>query len=206
VSFGFRRRDCIEFRDIFCHILKIKPPLHIWWANYDKMTREDRGDFKIYSTKLAELLAYRYGLPMGPKSGLVRIPRQLMKSEDQKIHGAIMRAAFECEGSVNLHEKALGVTIGNTSILFLQDLSELLESYNIDNRIYDIRLRISVLDSLLKFYEMAYSVFNLKLNVTAKKKDLKELINRKSKKRSYKNRNATKKLITELSVILVLSR
>ena len=38
------------------------------------------------------------------------------------------------------------------------------------------RLKISNLESILKFYEMAYSVFDLKLHVTAKKTGLETLI------------------------------
>ena len=197
VQFGFRKRDCVEFRDIICHILNISPPLHICWEKsrlirWKKWKRERTpegyvGKIQIYSTALVNFLAYTYGLPMGKKSGLIKIPRQLIKSADTKIHGAVMRAAFECEGGVNLNDKNLCVTIGNTSILFLQDLSELFENYKIENTIYGIRLNISSLESVLKFYEMAYSVFDLKLHVTAKKKGLEALIERKSKKQP-KNR------------------
>lgn len=188
----FRKRDCLEFRNIISHILKISPPLHICWEKsrpirWKKWKRKRTpegyvGKFYVYSTELAELLAYTYGIPMGAKSGLIRLPRQLMKSADAKIHGAVMRAAFECEGGVNLNDKQLCITIGNTSILFLQDLSELFENYQIESNIYGIRLRISSLESILKFYEMAYSVFDLKLHITAKKKGLEVLIELRSKK------------------------
>ncbi len=184
VQFDFKKRDCIEFRAIMCHILNITPPLHICWR-----TNNPDGVLQIYSKALVELLAYTYGLPIGRKSGLVRLPRQLMKSTDPKIHGAVMRAAYECEGGVSLHDKSLCVIIGNSSILFLQDLTELLDSYNIENTIYGYRLHISSLESVLKFYEMAYSVFDLKLHVTAKRAGLETLITHKSNKRPYKRKN-----------------
>lgn len=179
VQFDFRKRDCFEFRAIMCHILNISPPLHICWETSRRKRTHKlsyKGKIQIYSTELVECLAYTYGVPIGAKSGLMRLPRQLMKSADPKIRGAVIRAAYECEGGVNLHESSLCVTIGNKSILFLQDLSELLDSYKIENEIYDIRLKISNLESILKFYEMAYSVFDLKLHVTAKKTGLETLI------------------------------
>ena len=112
-----------------------------------------------------------------------------MKSKDPKIHGAVLRASYECEGSVNLEKRSLQVIIGNTSILFLQDLAEILDMYTIKNEIYGYRMKISALDSVLKFYEMAYSVFDLKLHITAKKLKLMALIELKTKKRPYKRRN-----------------
>lgn len=200
VHFKFRKRDCSEFRAIMCHILNITPPLNIYWVksrfiNWGKWKRKripygSYGEIQIYSTALAKLLAYTYGVPMGQKSGLVRLPRHIMKSADPKLHGAVLRAAYECEGSVNLHDKDLSITIGNSSMLFLQDLSEILEKYKIDHNIYDIRLKISSPDSVLKFYEMVYSVFDLNLHVIAKKKGLETLIKLKAKKRPYKRRNA----------------
>jgi hypothetical protein len=105
-----------------------------------------------------------------------------MKSTNPKLHGAVLRAAYECEGGVNLNKRALRITIGNTSIMFLQDISELLERYKIKNTIYGYRLKISSPESVVKFYELVYSVFDLKLHVTAKKKGLEKLIKRKSKK------------------------
>jgi len=126
-EFGFKKRDCFEFRDIMCHILNITPPLYIRWQRiFLKGKLFDFGKFTIYSVDLAMLLAFTYGVPMGAKSGLVRLPRQLMKSTDPQIHGAILRAAYECEGGFNLDKNSLNVVIGNTSILFLQDLSEIL--------------------------------------------------------------------------------
>ncbi len=190
VDFGFRKRDCIEFRDIICYILNIIPSLDIYWGKDGyKSKLGEAGFFKIYSTELAELLTYTYGLPIGAKSGLVKIPRQLIKSTNPKIHGAVLRAAYECEGGVNLHERSLRVIIGNTSILFLQDLAELLNSYAIENEIYDIRLKISSLESLNKFYELIYCIFDLNLHVTAKKSGLETLIIHKSKTHPYKRRN-----------------
>jgi len=199
VEFVFGKRDCDEFRAIICHILRITPPLNIYWfkarrINWKKWKRKRRqygyaGKFVVYSVELAELLAYTYGIPTGAKSGLVRIPRPIMKSTNPEIHGAIMRAAYECEGGVNLHEKALGVTISNSSILFLQDLSEILDNYAIEDNIYDIRLRITSQESVLKFYELAYCIFDFKSHVTAKKAGLEALIKLKSKKRPYKRRN-----------------
>lgn len=190
ICFGFRKRDCVEFRDIICYILGITPPLHISWRKvFAGRKWYDCGYFTIYSVELAALLAYTYGVPMGAKSGLVILPRRIMKSTDAKIHGAVLRAAYECEGSVNLKKKSLQVIIGNTSILFLQDLAEILDMYTIKNEIYGYRMKISALDSVLKFYEMAYSVFDLKLHITAKKSNLMALIERKTKKRPYKRRN-----------------
>lgn len=199
VQYLFRKRDCAEFRDIICHILNITPPLHICWSKsrlirWKKWKRKRIpagciGKFFIYSVELAKLLAYTYGVPMGAKSGLIRIPRRIMKSSDPKLHGAVLRAAYECEGGVNLNNRGLCITIGNTSILFLQDLSELLERYMIEHTIYGPRLRISALESVEKFYEQTYSIFNLKLHVTAKKKGLETLIKFKAKKRPYNNLN-----------------
>jgi hypothetical protein len=158
--FIFRKRDCVEFRNIMCHILNITPPLNISWRKWRRKRTHKlsySGEFAIYSIELVELLTYSYGVPIGAKSGLVRIPRHIMKYTDPEIHGAVMRAAYECEGGVNLDKKNLCVVIGNTSILFLQDLAEILDSYAIENTIYGYRLHISSLESLLKFYEMAYS-------------------------------------------------
>jgi len=192
VRFKFRKRDSIEFRNIMCHILHITPPLSICWQTWRRKRTHKlshSGCFTIYSVELAELLTNKYGIPIGKKSGLVRIPQQLMDSTDPKIHGAVMRAVYECEGSVNLDKKSLSVTIGNTSELFLQDLAELLDNYKIETNIYGDILRISSPESLLKFYEMAYSVFDLKLHVAAKMTGLEALIKRKVKKRPYKRRN-----------------
>lgn len=114
VQFKFRKRDCVEFRDIICNILKIIPPLNIWWRKASvyiwwqrggvKKTIGECGEFRIYSRELVELLVTKYGLPMGKKSGIIRIPQRIMDSADAKIFGAIMRAAYECEGGVNLHK------------------------------------------------------------------------------------------------------
>ena len=185
VHFGFRKRDAEDFRDIYASILNVKPLPRITPIKYKHKTY---GHIQFYNEKLVEICNTHFGIQIGRKTGIIRIPKQIMQSNDLKIHGAVMRAVYECEGSVNLHDKSLCVTIGNTSILFLQDLSELLDSYNIDNNIYDIRLRISALDSLLKFYEMAYCVFDFNLHVAAKKTGLEALIERKSK-RLYKRRN-----------------
>jgi len=100
-----------------------------------------------------------------------------------------MRVAYECEGGINLNEKAFCIVIGNASILFLQDLAELLDRYKIDNMVYNIRLRISAPESVLKFYELTYNVFDLKLYVTAKKTGLETLIKHKAEKRHYNRRN-----------------
>jgi hypothetical protein len=187
VRFGFRKRDCIEFRDIMCNILNITPPLNInWQKRRRKRTNKlsHKGYFQIYSSELAQLLAYTYSVPVGKKHGLVKLPRLIMKSTDPKTHGAVMRAAYECEGGVNLHKNSLCITIGNTSILFLQDLAELLDTYKIENKIYGYRLRISSQESVLKFYDIAYSVFDLKFHITAKKTGLEALIELKSNKHS----------------------
>lgn len=190
VQFAFRKRDCFEFRDIMCHILTITPPLHIGWSSHGYKSKPGvLGTFNIYSVELADLLAYTYGVPMGAKSGLVRLPRLIMKAVDPKLHGAVLRAAYECEGGVNLRTKSLCVIIGNTSILFLQDLAEILGRYTIENTIYGYRLHISSLESVVMFYEQAYSVFDLKLHVTAKKKGLETLIKRKAKKCPHRRRN-----------------
>jgi len=199
VEFKFRKRDCIEFRNVMCHILSITPPLNICWTkarriNWKKWKRKIRppghaGRFYIYSTELAELLKYIYGLPVGAKSGQVKLPRLIMKSTNPKLHGGVLRAAYECEGGVNLHNRTLCITISNTSVLFLQDLSELLDRYKIVYNIYGSRLRISTPESVTKFYELAYGVFDLKQHITAKKTGLETLIKRKAKKRSYKRRN-----------------
>ena len=113
VQFGFRKRDCAEFRDIMCHILNIAPPLHICKQRvFVEGKWFDEGKFFIYSVELAKLLAYTYGVPMGAKSGLIRLPRLIMKSSDSKLHGAVLRAAYECEGGVNPNDKALCIIIG----------------------------------------------------------------------------------------------
>ena len=195
VYYIFRKRDCVEFRNIMCHILNITPPLNISWRKWRRKRTHKlsySGEFAIYSIELVELLTYTYGVPIGAKSGLVRIPRHIMKFNDPEVHGAIMRAAYECEGGVNLDKKSLCVVIGNTSILFLQDLAEILDSYAIKNTIYGYRLHISSLESLLKFYEMAYSIFDLKLHVTAKMTGLEALIKRKVKKSPYKEEMGNK--------------
>jgi len=193
VQFKFRKRDCVEFRDIICNILKITPPLniwcrkaseYIWWQRGGvKKTIGECGEFRIYSRELVELLVTKYGLPLGKKSGIIRIPQKIMDSADPKILGAVMRSVYECEGGVNLHKKSLCVTIGNTSIQFLQEIAELLENNKIENNIYSDRLKISSLESVIMFYELIYCVFNLKLHVTAKKTGLEALIEYKSKKR-----------------------
>ena len=189
VQFKFRKRDCGEFRDIICYILNITPPLNISWRKPRRRRPNHKlsydGVFQIYSTELVKLLANTYGIPIRKKSGIIRIPRQLMDADDQKIHGAVMRACYECEGGVNLNKKSLCVVIGNTSELFLQDFAEILDSYNIDNKIYDIRLKISSLKSIIKFFEIAYSVFDLKLHIAAKKAGLETLIKHKSKKSPF---------------------
>ncbi len=177
VQFAFRKEDCVEFRDIMCHILTITPALHIGWSSHGyKFKPGMLGTFNIYSAELAGLLIYTYGVPLGVKSGLVKLPRLIMKSTDPKLHGAVLRATFECEGGVNLHKKSLHVIIGNSSILFLQDIAELLGRYTIDNTIYGYRMRISASESLVRLYELMYSEFDLKLHVTTKKQGLEKLI------------------------------
>jgi len=195
VEFVFGKRDCVEFRAIICHILNITPILNIYWfkarpINWKKWKRKRRqfgyaGKFVVYSIELAEQLAYTYGVPMGRKSGIIRLPRRIMKSADPKLHSAVLRAAYETEGGVSRHERGLSMNINNTSILFLQDIAEILDKYSIENNIYGISLRISSLESLLKFYELAYGVFDLDFFVTHKKTGLEELIKRKTKKRPY---------------------
>jgi hypothetical protein len=72
VQFLFRKRDCVEFRDIMCHILNITPPLYIFKRRMFANGRlYNDGKFLIYSVELAKLLAYIYGVPMGRKSGLI---------------------------------------------------------------------------------------------------------------------------------------
>ncbi len=179
VHFGFRKRDAKDFRDIYASILNVKPLPRITPIEYKHKTY---GHIQFYNEKLVEICNTHFGIQIGRKTGLIRIPKQIMQSNDLKIHGAVMRASYECEGSVSLNKKCFDLGIGNTSSLFIQDLSKIFDRCNISYNIYGIQLRISSLEDIIRFYNYTYHIFDFKPYVKAKKYLLEKLLEKKSKR------------------------
>jgi len=90
--FIFRKRDCIEFRNIICQILNITPLLNINWRKARRKKPNHKlsydGEFQISSIELVRLLVKKYGIPIGKKSGIVRIPRQFGLKRSQNTRGS----------------------------------------------------------------------------------------------------------------------
>jgi len=199
VHFGFRKRDAEDFRDIYASILNVKPLTRITPIKYKHKTY---GHIQFYNEKLVEICNTHFGIKIGRKTGNIRIPKQIMQSNDSKILGAVMRASYECEGSVNLNKRSFSVDISNTSKFFIQDLSKILNRCNISYNIYGIQLRISSLEDIIRFYNYAYHIFDFKPYVKAKKYLLEKLIEKKSKRgcvyTHYFNEIEFKEILKEL--------
>jgi hypothetical protein len=179
VHFGYRKRDTKDFRDIYASILNVKPLPRITPIMYKHKTY---GHIQFYNRKLVEICNTHFGVQIGRKTGLIRTPKQIMQSNDPKIHGAVMRASYECEGNVSLNERCFCLSISNTSRLFIQDLSRIFDRYHISYNIYGIQLRISSLEGIIRFYNYAYHTFDFKPNVKAKKYLLEKLLEKKSER------------------------
>jgi hypothetical protein len=197
LHFSFRNRDIIEFRKTISHILKMNFPPRII-----PMKKYNWSKFYLHSKALSDLLQKRYSLPIGAKSGKIKISKEILECNDPKIHGAVMRACYDCEGSVNLRKDTLHFVIANTSKEFLQDLKKIMNGYGINSKIYGIILLISSLDSLVRFYNLAYKIFDLRLYVNAKKSALEKLIEMKESRgclyTNFFNEIEFKKMLKEL--------
>jgi len=175
VNFGFRKRDVFDFRELIAHILKMNHSPHVIWEKGPSGEPDFSGKIFLHSKTLVSLLK-RYNVPIGKKAGLIKIPNEILNSENPKIHGAILRSAYESEGSANKKDNSPHIVIGNSSKTFLKGLSKICNKYGIEKSIYDIRFVIRGLRSLLKYYEMAYSVFDFPYYVKAKKGEFEDLI------------------------------
>jgi len=174
IHFSFKNRDIFKFRKIFGHILKMN---HL--PRIIPMEKYNWSKFYLHSKALSDLLHEKYNLPIGEKSGKIKIPNEILECDDPRINGAVLRSAYECEGCADIKSHSPNIVIGNTSKAFLRDLSVTCNKHNIETRIYKISLVIRDLESIIKYYEMAYSLFDFPYVVKAKKREFNELIKRK---------------------------
>lgn len=152
--FGLADSDVLEVKEKIERILSIMPPLRV------SPRPDGTTEFVIWSKALVVALNERFGIPIGKKKDIVKIPKQILASNDANFVGGFMRGVFEGDGSAGVYTSNRQVTLCGENPKFLIGLEKLQRKWGIYTGIlrkmggcYGFNIKT---ESFKAFFQLAY--------------------------------------------------
>jgi hypothetical protein len=125
VCFCLANYDALEVKEKIEKVLDISPPLRAT-PKRDKTT-----NFAIWSKTLVTTLNREYEIPIGKKKNTVRVPKQILTSNNICFVGGFIRGVFEGDGTAGVYATNRQVAICGGNTQFLAELKKLLRKWNV---------------------------------------------------------------------------
>ena len=91
-------------------------------------------NFRHNDAKFVEFLSNKYEIPLGKKTYHVKVPHDIYVSSDE-CKKSFLRAAFDCEGWVNVSNTTLRISFHSASKRFAYDIMSLLKYFGIQSSV-----------------------------------------------------------------------
>jgi DNA-binding transcriptional regulator WhiA len=108
---------------------------------------------RVYSIKLVKILNCVYGLPLGKKTGKLKIPKQLFKSK--RLLSSYIRGLFDTDGTIyTRRKKDIVVEIVSADSNYLNQIKRVLFLLNISSGVSGKHLYIYKKSEIIKFFNV----------------------------------------------------
>jgi intein/homing endonuclease len=134
--------------------------LHLTKSLFNKIGKEvstggRTKEVQVNSTSIVKFLHETFGIPIGRKSNIIKVPPQIIKSS-RKVKASFLQGVFDGDGSAFFNKKHHIRTIELTSgsMEFLSQIQSLLKEFGINSWIKnkERKLVISNKDGIKKFF------------------------------------------------------